>query len=68
MSAKLDEAIQTNTASTIVLDVIDRAQFKLRQAMLLPDDNPLRETLVREVQTLRDEAQMLSERFNLAKK
>lgn len=65
MSAKLDRVIQANTASNIVLDVIDRAQFKLQQARTLPEDDQQRQFLLREVEALRDEARLLTERWNL---
>jgi C4-type Zn-finger protein len=67
MSAKIDQAVIANTASTIVLDVIDRAQTKLRQARSLPEQDEQRQLLLREVEALRDEAKNLTERFSLIK-
>ncbi|WP_439545854.1 hypothetical protein [Sandarakinorhabdus sp.] len=64
MAANLNQAIQANTVSTIILEVIGRAQAKLEEARALPEDNDHRKMLVKEVQTLRDEARMLSQRLD----
>ena len=63
MSAKLDLAIQANTVSNIILEVIDRAELKVKRAAGLPADDAERALLMREAEALTEEAKILSERI-----